>query len=357
MRPVTDEVVQRLRGGAEPDLEGTKYRLVSLIGRGGMGTVYLAEDTELRRDVALKVTTDRDLGGALEARFRREAQVLARLEHPAIVPVHDVGVLADGRAYYAMKLVRGKRLDAWLLEAPGRPAALRLFQRICEAVAFAHANDVIHRDLKPENVMVGAFGEALVMDWGLAKELRRGAASSPEAAPPADRDADDGALADTVHALDAGGDTVAGSVMGTPAYMAPEQARGEIARLDERTDVFALGAILYFVLSGREPFRGPSAAEVLRKVIGEEPPPLDGVEPPLASIVARAMRKEASGRYASAREMAADVGRFLDALPVLAHRETLAERAARVARKYQIVLFLLAAYLVMRAVILLAFRR
>jgi eukaryotic-like serine/threonine-protein kinase len=186
---ISDPVLARLKIAAElPDLSGTRYRLIEEIGRGGMGVVYAAEDTELGRRVAIKV-----LDGPEEAR------VLASLEHPGIVPVHEAGRLADGRFYYAMKLVRGTRLDAYLQRTAHLPDRLRVFQRICEPVAFAHARGLIHRDLKPANIMVGEFGEVLVMDWGAPG-------------------------------------------MGTAAFMAPEQAAGDA--VDGRADVFALGRIL-----------------------------------------------------------------------------------------------------------------
>lgn len=172
----------------------------------------------------------------LAERLKREAKFIARLEHPGIVPVHDAGVLPDGRVFYVMKLVRGERLDVW---AKGRELRerLRMFRRSCEAMAFAHAHEVLHRDLKPENVMVGAFGEALVMDWGLARSVS-------EASP-------------------------AGLVMGTPAYMAPEQARGE--NVTSSADVYGLGAILYALLSGRAP--GPKPAPLARRRVPARAPP------------------------------------------------------------------------------------
>jgi len=287
-----DNILEHVRAVTdEPDLGGTKYRLVRALGRGGMGSVYLVEDAELGREVALKVTTAADPSSELSARLIREAKVIAQLEHPGIVPVHDVGTLPDGRVFYVMKLVRGQRLDQYAAE-PGR--ALRLFLRICEAVAFAHAHGVIHRDLKPENIMVGEFGEALVMDWGIAL------APAIEVEP---------------H----------GKVIGTPQYMAPEQAKGE--PVDQRSDVYALGAILKFL--AREPAK------------------------PLLSIASKAMSEAPSDRYGSAHELAQDVQAFLDALPVSAHRESVGEKIGRFVTRHQVVLSLLAVYLIVR--LLLAF--
>jgi serine/threonine protein kinase len=298
----------------EPDLEGTKYRLIRPLGRGGMGAVYAAADTELEREVALKVMPS---AGAAELgeRLRREARILGQLEHPGIVPVHDVGTLPDGRVFYVMKLVRGEQLDAWAKRTPELGAVLRLFQRICEAVAFAHARGVIHRDLKPENVMVGPFGEALVMDWGIAKGL------APE-----------GLGGDALGAPAAEGGTAAGTVLGTPGYMAPEQARGDLAAIDARSDVYALGAVLRFLLGGR--------------------PPLD----PLVSICAKAMSEATASRYATAQDLADEVGRYLDGEPVRAHREGALERVKRFASRHRVVLSLLGGYVLLR-LLLLAFAR
>jgi serine/threonine protein kinase len=318
-----------------------------------MGAVYAVEDIELGREVALKVVSGAH-AERLAERLRNEARVLARLEHPGIVPVHDIGRLADGRAFYVMKLVRGERLDRWAEAAP-LPTVLRLFQRICEAVAYAHAHGVIHRDLKPENIMVGPFGEALVMDWGIAKQLGETAASarSDPAVGPDVGGADtilDPQYDDTVAAIE--GATADGTVMGTPAFMPPEQARGEIDALDQRSDVYALGAILYTLLASRPPFEGDSAAAIVQQVIDGEPEPLLAVDPtiarPLASICARAMAKRPVGRYATALELADDIGCFLDRLPTRAHRETLLELAARFASRHRVLLTLLGAYLLVR---------
>ncbi len=172
MRTPSDRALAHLREVTQwPDLSGTRYELLGEVARGGMGVVYRARDRELEREVALKVIAVEAAEPDTSARLRREARILARLEHPGIVPVHDVGELPDGRVFYAMKLVSGKRLDELLGQQLPLRERLRLLLRICEPVAFAHAYGVIHRDLKPENVMVGPFGEVLVMDWGVAKRL------------------------------------------------------------------------------------------------------------------------------------------------------------------------------------------
>src|SRR5580704_648943 len=172
MKWLSDSALDRLRAAADaPDLSGTRYLLQDKLGQGGMGGVYRVEDTILTRQVALKVIGFADSGGELAARLLREAKVIAQLEHPGIVPVHDVGTLPDGRVFYTMKLVQGHRLDQRAAELGGVPDRLRIFRRICEAVSFAHARGVLHRDRKPQNVMIGPFGEVLVMDWGLSKLL------------------------------------------------------------------------------------------------------------------------------------------------------------------------------------------
>jgi len=312
---LADAAVERLQEALDwPDLSGTRYEPVDVLGRGGMGTVYRARDRELGREVAVKIVRGTDTAPATAERLLHEARVLARLEHPGLVPVHDAGVLPDGRAYYVMRLVRGTCLDehvAALGPAPG--PRLRIFLRVCEAVAFAHAHGVVHRDLKPQNVMVGPFGEVLVMDWGVARVL----------------DFEERTGTGTATATGTG--TGAGTVMGTPGYMAPEQAAGGAASADQRSDVYALGAILRFLCadSGRRMPR------------------------PLSAIVEKALAEDPERRYAGVPVLQADVAAFLSAEPVSVHRENVLERLARLLDKYRTAVFLVLAYLVMRMALLL----
>jgi serine/threonine protein kinase len=340
-----DARLAHLRAVADlPDLTGTRYRLIRRLGRGGMATVYLVQDIALGREAALKVLTDPDPTGEMAARLVAEARLLAGLEHPNLAPVHDVGTLPDGRVFYVMKYVRGARLDDWIATSPDRPAVLRLFVKVCDAVAFAHAHGVVHRDLKPQNIMVGEFGEALVMDWGVAKRIgAAGDADAPtlrlEADAPSRRPA-----------------TRAGSVIGTPAWMAPEQALGEVGAIDPRTDVYALGAILYSLLGRRAPFDPGAAGEILRRVVEEEPPALRSIDPsiprPLAAIVARAMSKRQADRYPGAGDLSADVLRFLDGAAVEAHPESILERGGRILARTRTLAALIAAYLITRVLVL-----
>jgi serine/threonine protein kinase len=338
MNWLSDDAIARLQlASALPDLGGTRYRLVKRVGNGGMGTVYLAEDSILRRRVALKILDLPDEQGQLSARLLREAHVLARLEHPGIVPVHDAGTLADGRVFYAMKFVQGERLDAHVKRLDALSDRLRVFQRICEAVAFAHARGILHRDLKPENVMVGSFGEVLVMDWGVAKILR-------DAPAPNDRQpTKDMGLQPNMAALADPLKTAHGTILGTPGYMAPEQARGEVESLDERADIYSLGALLKFLTGSGEPVRTPEGSGSAPKAV--------------AAIASTAMAREPSSRYTSVSDLAQDVSRYLDGLSVSAYPENIVERAARLAYRYRVAIGLVLAYLVVRTLLLLWFRR
>jgi len=282
---ISEPALDRLSGMLQrPDVSGTRYELLSILGRGGMGVVYLARDTVLDREVALKIVEP-------PSHDANEARILARLEHPGIVPVHDFGQLPDGRLFYAMKRVRGDRLDVWM--ASGRDLVQRLgvFLRICEAVAFAHAHAVVHRDLKPENVMVGEFGEVLVLDWGIAQEMQSAESKS--------------------------------QISGTRDYMAPEQARGD-AGIDHRADVFSLGVML----------------EALSDAA------------PIAAIARKARSDDPAARYQDVRALADDVSRFLAGRAVAAHRERLVDRLTRIGRRYRLPILLVVTYLIARVLLL-----
>jgi len=360
MRWLSDNAVDRLREEADlPDLCGSKYLVLHKLGSGGMGTVYLAQDVDLGRKVAVKVMNVADSTGALASRMMREARIVALLEHPGIVPIHDVGALDDGRVFYAMKLVRGARLDQSAGGLASLYDMLRIFQKVCEAVAFAHTHGVIHRDLKPENIMVGPFGEVLVMDWGVAKVLSAGRAEI--ALTSEDERAGFRALEDTdliatlPLASGSPGDTSGGTVIGTPAYMPPEQARGQTELLDERSDVYALGAILYFLLTARSPYESGGATDV-REQSGSRRPTrprqIDRKIPrAIEAICLTAMSEKRENRYASAEGLAGDVVRFLDGNPVSAYRENILEKAGRWLGKNRFIVLLILAYLIMRLIV------
>ncbi len=298
MESLPDAVIGHMREVVtEPDFSGSPYRLIGEIGRGGMGVVYLGLDTRLGRRLALKVLRILDADGQAAERMAEEARILASLEHPGIVPIHDLGTLPDGRIFYAMKFVEGTRLDRYAHGAPLLADRLRVFLRICETVSFAHSQGVIHRDLKPANIMVGQFGEVLVLDWGVAKVT--GKAHEPSL------------------------------TAGTPGYMAPEQVAGATDQLDARSDVYSLGKTLEALLVT---YTGP-------------------IPKRLQAIWKKASSADRGARYATVLDLAREIERFQSGDRVLAYRETIAERVGRLATRNRTLVLLVAAYLAMRIVL------
>ena len=277
-------------------VDAAHYRLREEVARGGVGRIVAAHDVRLDRDVALKMLHDPKSDSS---RFMREALLTARLQHPSIIPVHEIGLFPTGEPFIAMKLVRGQSLRQAIRAAKTLEERLQLLPNVLavtDAIAYAHSQRVIHRDLKPSNVLLGAFGETVVIDWGLAKHLDEAdiATTSDAAASPV---------------VDA---TRTGAVLGTPAYMSPEQACGD--EVDERADVFALGAILYELFSGAPPFEATSSTQVLALARRGAFPSLaervPNVPVELATIIKRAMALRIAERYRDAGQLAADLRRY-----------------------------------------------
>jgi WD40 repeat protein len=306
-----------------PVVQRERYRAAREIGRGGLGRVTAARDQRLGREVAIKELFEPY--GDRQARFLREALITAKLQHPSIVPVYDAGYWPSGAPFYAMKLVSGRNL-AELIDGASttsrRLAYLSNAIAAVDAIAYAHSQRVLHRDLKPSNIIVGEYGETVVVDWGLAKPL-----DAPES-----DDLAAGPYRDTSSGL-----TVAGSVLGTPGYMAPEQARGD--ELDERADIYALGAVLYHLLTGGPPYPDGSVREVLHQVKREEPPPLAERAPDapaeLVTIVAKAMARDPDQRYQRARDLADDLRRFQNGQLVSVHHYSPYDLAQRWLRRHR----------------------
>jgi tetratricopeptide (TPR) repeat protein len=296
-----------------PSSASERYTLGAEIARGGMGVVYRATDTVLGREVAVKVLLARFAPGSPTARrFADEARIAAQLQHPGIPPIHDLGTLSDGRPFLAMKLIKGDTLDELLKHRPDpavdRGRYVAAFEQICHAIAYAHAHQVIHRDLKPSNVMVGSFSEVQVMDWGLAKVL--GTRPIGEADPEAT--AAGGTEIRSLRDSD-GSETQAGSVMGTPAFMPPEQAVGAVDKTDARSDVFGLGGILAVILTGQPPFSGDSAETTrVKAALGDVADCLTrldtcGAEPELVALCKKCLSPKPADRPTDAGEVARSV--------------------------------------------------
>jgi tetratricopeptide (TPR) repeat protein/tRNA A-37 threonylcarbamoyl transferase component Bud32 len=361
----TDQVRQSLAGVADPDVRQSltgltppprghvlvattdhipdgrdRYTLSRLHATGGIGRIWLARDDSLGRDVAFKeLRPERAAQPAVWGRFLREARITGQLEHPGIVPFYEVSRRPDDQEpFYTMRFVRGRTLAEAVSgyhqrRARGAAGPLELrelltaFVGVCNAVAYAHSRGVLHRDLKPQNVVLGDYGEVIVLDWGLARLLDQSAADADATLPAV---AVEGAVEGTMQ----------GQVLGTPAYMAPEQAEGRLDQLGPATDVYGLGAILYEVLTGRPPFTGAETTAVLRQVVHEPPTPPRSVvaQTPAAleAVCLKALAKKSAERYGSAKEVASEVQHWLAGEPVAAYREPWTVRTGRWVKRHRV---------------------
>jgi serine/threonine protein kinase len=303
---------------------GDRYLIGETLGEGGMAVVHQATDVQLQRPVAVKrLRTEYAAQTDIRQRFFAEAEILASLDHPGATSVFEAGLLPDGDCFYAMKKVRGRtlgelmgeRIPEDLLDRASRAHFIEIFIRVCQAVAAAHNQGIIHRDLKPDNIMVDDLGVVYVMDWGLAKQLVED---------------DDGSQSDSQR-------TRLGAVMGTPAYMSPEQASGHAAESDRQTDVFSLGVMLYEILTGVNPFRGETAVDSMKGVMYHEPESPRKRNPrvnrTLSAITMKALDKDPFRRYRSAVELAEDLRRYREFFPVSAIEPTKFEKLANWSRR------------------------
>jgi tRNA A-37 threonylcarbamoyl transferase component Bud32 len=316
----------------EPASMGRRFRILRPHAEGGLGKVFVAFDEELRREVALKEIKGRHADdGESRARFLLEAEITGGLEHPGIVPVYALGHYADGRPYYAMRFIRGRSLQDAIArfhrgEAAASPLSLRQllarFLDVCNAVAYAHSRGVLHRDLKPSNIMLGQYGETLVVDWGLAKSQSQAENAAKATEAPI-----------RPSALMVSAPTQMGLALGTPSYMSPEQAEGRLDQVGPASDVYSLGATLYCLLTGVPPFEEADVETVLLKVRdGEFRPPRQvkpSVPPALEAVCRKAMALRPDERYASPRALAEDIEHWLADEPVSAWREPWRVRARR----------------------------
>jgi serine/threonine-protein kinase len=319
--------------------DGQRFRVLRPHARGGLGAVFVALDTELHREVALKQILESHADDERSRhRFLIEAEVTGGLEHPGIVPVYGLGTYADGRPFYAMRFIRGDSLkeaidrfhtDESLNSDPGRRSLelrklLRRFTDVCNAIDYAHSRGVLHRDIKPANIILGKHGETLMVDWGLAKAVGR-----------ADRESGERTLMPS--SASGSAETLPGSALGTPAYMSPEQAEGDLQRLGRHSDVYSLGATLFCLLTGKPPFGGDDLGAVLQAVQRGEvtsPRSVDStIDRALEAVCLKALALKPEDRYDSARALAEDVERWMADEPVTAWREPFSRRARRWGRR------------------------
>ncbi|MBU1238180.1 serine/threonine protein kinase, partial [Myxococcota bacterium] len=311
-----------------------RYRILEEMGKGGIGRVLLALDDRVGREVALKeLLTGTSKGStpsqSVNSRFLREAQVTGQLEHPSIIPVYEINETPEGTLFYTMRRIRGKTLEEVLRSATTLKERLLLlphFRDCCNAIAYAHARGVIHRDLKPGNIMIGEFGETIVLDWGLAKVL-------------GERDSEASRLEGNLEQLRQvdSEKTVAGATMGTPVYMPPEQALGKIDEIDQLSDEYSLGVVLFEIITGKKPYKGANAFDVLLKVVSDPIPSVRELEPgvprELEAILTKATQKDRESRYQTVRELVSDVEKYMSGDRIAAYDYSSFELLRRFVRR------------------------
>ena len=357
-------------GQVREQLEQKKYKVITTIARGGMGVILQTRDLRIRRTVAMKVMkTSNQFSRENVLRFIDEAQTTGQLEHPNIVPVYELGIDDQGEIFYTMKFVKGTTLDDVLrgirngrqktIDKYPHGTLLTIFQKVCDAVAYAHSKSIVHRDLKPENIMIGSFGEVLVMDWGLAKNMTSQRKEGTEPAPVPLPEIVSAKPVDDLR----GFETLHGLIVGTPPYISPEQARGELDRIDERSDIYVLGGILYAILALRPPVEGESVHEVVEKIVtsaiappssfnqpprktsAAKPPSADGQAPETASslvfahcpgkripdglsaVVMKALALDPTDRYQKVEDLQADVEAYQGGFATKAERASMMKHA------------------------------
>jgi serine/threonine-protein kinase len=339
MAPVNLSGLRAGAAAADMRTSSGRYQLGGELAHGGMGAILKGRDTDLGREIAVKVLLEKHKDKPeYVRRFVEEAQIGGQLQHPGLVPVYELGQFADQRPYFTMKLVKGQTLAALLaarLEvAEGRPRFLGIFQQVCQTMAYAHARGVIHRDLKPANIMVGSFGEVQVMDWGLAKVLTDEGLAGDQACRPRQGAEEAASAIRTVRTEGPGADSQAGSVLGTPAYMPPEQARGEVERLDQRADVFGLGAILCEILTGQPPYVTEASWQLpLQAAQGDLQGAWTrlsacGADPELIELAKRCLEPEPKDRPTDAGVLAAQLTAYLESVETRLRQAELASVAA-----------------------------
>jgi eukaryotic-like serine/threonine-protein kinase len=335
-----------------------RFTILRLHAQGGLGQVSVARDEKLKRAVALKeIRPDRRDNASLRQRFLTEAEITGQLEHPGIVPIYDLDQDADGQVRYAMRFVQGHTLHDAILAYHRQPTVLafrELLQRfisVCQTMAYAHSQGVIHRDLKPANIMLGDYGETLVVDWGLAKRLTAPPRAGAQSAPPSTPTSAPEQTIDFVPPLtEQGAQTQAGQAVGTPAYMAPEQAAGDLEAMGTPADIYSLGAILYQVLTGKPPFQGKNVVEVLAAArLGRVARPSrlrPGVPRALEAVCLKALALAIPARYPTAADLSRDIEHWLADEPVSAYPEPWSDRVRRWTRRHRTLVVGAAALLV-----------